>query len=209
MGEAVSGLELGGKGRSRFLSRLSPASGPGLKVSGILEGPLAGAGARGTIDHAIGRTADMLIRSRTSLLVSTPAFLAAFATWGWAQAPSSAPDTTTTGAAIFAAQIRPALVRQCLACHNSSVRKGGLDLSTRQALLRGGDSGPAIELGNAKDSLLYKAITHEQEPGMPYQAAKLSDALIARFADWINTGAPYTEAASSSSASAPVQPAAP
>jgi hypothetical protein len=129
----------------------------------------------------------MPICSRSSLLVSAPVFLVAFASWGWAQSPGTAPDTAQTGTAIFSTQIRPALVRQCLACHNGSVRKGGLDLSTREALLRGGDSGPAIELGNAKDSLLYRAITHEQEPGMPYQAAKLSDALIARFADWINT----------------------
>jgi len=135
----------------------------------------------------------MVIRSKSSLLLSTPAFLVALAARGWAQAPSTAPDTS--GTAVFAAQIRPALVRQCLACHNGSVRKGGLDLSTREALLRGGDSGPAIELGSAKDSLLYRVIAHEQEPGMPYQAAKLPDELIARFADWINAGAPYTEAA--------------
>src|SRR5580704_706648 len=139
----------------------------------------------------------MPICSRSSLLVSAPVFLVAFASWGWAQSPGTAPDTAQTGTAIFSTQIRPALVRQCLACHNGSVRKGGLDLSTREALLRGGDSGPAIELGNAKDSLLYKAITHEQEPGMPYQAAKLPDALIARFADWINAGAPYVEGAPS------------
>src|SRR3984957_185087 len=147
----------------------------------------------------------MLIRLRPSLLVSTSVFLAAFATLGWAQAP----DTTKTDTAIFTTEIRPALVRQCLACHNGSVRKGGLDLSTRQALLRGGDSGPAIELGNAKESLLYKAIAHEQEPAMPYGAEKLPDVLIARFADWINAGAPYDAAGPPSPAnvSAPASPA--
>jgi len=144
----------------------------------------------------------MLIRSRFSLLVSIWGFLAAFA--AWAQAPGAASD-----AAIFTTQIRPALVRQCLACHNDSVRKGGLDLSTREALLRGGDSGPAIELGNAKESLLYKMIAHEQEPRMPYGADKLPDALIAQFAQWINAGAPYATAAPSSPVNMPVQPAAP
>jgi hypothetical protein len=153
----------------------------------------------------------MLIRSRSSLLVFPATFCVAFVasvTGGWAQAPGTATDTSKTDTGIFASQIRPALVRQCLACHNDSVRKGGLDLSTREALLRGGDSGPAIELGNAKDSLLYKAITHEQEPGMPYQAAKLPDALIAGFADWINAGAHYTEGSPSSPAGAPALPAA-
>jgi hypothetical protein len=156
----------------------------------------------------------MLIRSRSSYLLSRSVFLVVSATWGWAQAPSTAPDTTKTGTAIFTGQIRPALVRQCLACHNGSVRKGGLDLSTREGLLRGGDNGPAIELGNAKESLLYRVIAHEQEPGMPYKAEKLPDVLIARFADWINLGAPYSEAAPpseaapSSSAKGPSQPAA-
>ena len=58
-------------------------------------------------------------------------------------------------------------------------------------MLRGGDSGPAIVPGQAKDSLLYKLVAREQEPAMPYKADKLSEQLIARFADWINAGAPF------------------
>jgi hypothetical protein len=147
----------------------------------------------------------MLLRSRCSLVVSTWLSLAACA--ALAQTPDSTSDP-----AIFAAQIRPALVQHCLACHNGSVRKGGLDLSSREALLRGGDSGPAVELGNAKDSVLYRVISHEQEPGMPYKAEKLPDALIARFSEWINAGASYAEpgpssaAAPSSAATTPAQP---
>ena len=51
-------------------------------------------------------------------------------------------------------------------------------------------NGPAILPGNAKDSLLYKLIAHEQEPAMPYKAGKLPDDVIARFAEWIDARRP-------------------
>ena len=85
------------------------------------------------------------------------------------------------------------LEKQCLMCHGAQLRKGELDLSTRESLLRGGASGPAVEPGNAKSSLLYKLVSHGQEPGMPYKAGRLPDEVIARFAEWINAGAPYGE----------------
>jgi mono/diheme cytochrome c family protein len=102
----------------------------------------------------------------------------------WAQMPDDA------GPALYP-QIQPVLQKQCLACHNPQLRKGGLDLSSREALLHGGDSGPGIVPGNAKESLLYKLIAREQEPAMPYRGTKLPDAVVAQFAAWINIGAPY------------------
>ena len=72
------------------------------------------------------------------------------------------------------------LDKQCLPCHSGQLRKGGLDLSSREALLRGGDSGAAITAGNARESLLYKLVAHERQPAMPYKAAKLPDEVIAR-----------------------------
>jgi mono/diheme cytochrome c family protein len=92
---------------------------------------------------------------------------------------------------LFTAQIHPTLTARCLPCHNSQMKKGSLDLSTREAMLRGGDSGPAVMPGKALDSELYKRLRHESQPGMPYQSAKLSDELIAKFKDWIDGGAPY------------------
>lgn len=98
---------------------------------------------------------------------------------------------------LYLHDIQPVLQKQCLVCHSGESHKGGLDLSSRETLLRGGDSGPAIIPGNAKESLLYKLIAHEQQPAMPYKGGKLPDPVVARFADWINAGAPYGPAAPS------------
>ncbi len=95
----------------------------------------------------------------------------------------------------YALQIKPALEKYCVVCHDGQSRKSGLDVTSREALLRGGANGPAISPGNAKNSLLYKLIAHEQEPGMPYKTGKLPDDVIGKFAEWINAGAPYGESA--------------
>src|SRR3989442_1719504 len=88
-------------------------------------------------------------------------------------------------------QIPPLLQKNCLMCHGEKVKQGGLDLSSRNALLRGGDNGPVIQPGDATSSLLYKLVAHQREPGMPYKTEKLPDPVIAQFADWINTAARY------------------
>ena len=43
--------------------------------------------------------------------------------------------------------VLPILTKQCLGCHGGLRQKGGLDLRTVPLMLKGGDSGPAIEPG--------------------------------------------------------------
>jgi mono/diheme cytochrome c family protein len=100
--------------------------------------------------------------------------------------PAAGNDSVPSG--LSGAQI---LERYCRSCHNSSLKQGKLDLTTREALLQGGQSGPAIVVGNAKASLLLQLVSHEQEPGMPYKADKLPDELTARISAWIDAGAPF------------------
>jgi SAM-dependent methyltransferase len=59
---------------------------------------------------------------------------------------------------LFEKKIRPVLHSTCLPCHGADKTKGGLRLDSRDALLRGGDSGPAIKIGDPSSSLLLKAI---------------------------------------------------
>ena len=92
--------------------------------------------------------------------------------------------------ALFA-EVRPVLESNCLPCHGGKSTRGGLDLSTREALLRGGDDGPVVVAGQSRQSVLYKRIRHEVQPGMPFQRPKLSGTVIARIAQWIDDGAPY------------------
>src|SRR5262249_54529591 len=69
--------------------------------------------------------------------------------------------------------------------------RADLDLATREGLLKGGDNGPAVVPYRAKQSRLYKLITHQQEPHMPAKEAKLPEAQLAQIAAWIDLGAPY------------------
>jgi hypothetical protein len=72
----------------------------------------------------------------------------------------------------------------CVRCHQASNAKGGLDLSTREGWLRGGDSG-------ADPALLLRLVRHEADPKMPHKAPRLADAKVEALAEWIRGGAPY------------------
>ncbi len=82
------------------------------------------------------------------------------------------------------------LARNCLECHNSSDRKGGLDLSRRERALRGGDSGIVLKPGDPDDSLLVKRVDSGEMP--PEDRTKLSahDSKLLR--DWIKAGAKWS-----------------
>src|SRR5262245_57467319 len=57
----------------------------------------------------------------------------------------------------FETRIRPVLVNNCFACHTNS-QLGGLRLDSREAMLKGGKSGPALVPGQPDDSRLIRAI---------------------------------------------------
>lgn len=110
------------------------------------------------------------------------------------------------GPELFNKQVRPLLEKSCFPCHGGLFKKSGLDLSTRESLMRGGDSGPVVVEGSASQSLLLKLISHRQEPAMPYKSPKLPDDAIARIAEWIDAGAPYTAPLQKAAVAVPVQP---
>ncbi|MBI3854369.1 MAG: PSD1 domain-containing protein [Planctomycetes bacterium] len=81
---------------------------------------------------------------------------------------------------------------RCLECHHKASPKGGLDLSTRAALLRGGETGPAIAGADPDKSLLWLLAARKQKPFMPHKRDKLPDAELRLLADWIRAGTPYS-----------------
>jgi hypothetical protein len=101
------------------------------------------------------------------------------------------PAKMARGLAIFKQQVRPVLVRRCVRCHGGKRTESDFDLTDRDRLLRGGESGPAVIPGKGKDSLLYKLISHSKEPTMPDDGDKLPAPAIAHIAAWIDNGAPY------------------
>jgi hypothetical protein len=95
---------------------------------------------------------------------------------------------------VFEKRIRPALVRSCIPCHGPDKVKAGLRLDSRAALLRGGDSGPAVKVGDPDASLLLKAVRQlDPDLSMPPKKAgpKLPEDLIRDFEAWIRSGAVY------------------
>ncbi|MFM7563955.1 MAG: DUF1549 domain-containing protein, partial [Planctomycetota bacterium] len=89
--------------------------------------------------------------------------------------------------AFFESRIRPLLTEHCLSCHGGEKTKGGLSLDSRDGWLKGGDSGPAIVPGKPEESLLLKAVRHE-ELEMPPEK-QLSSREIADLEEWIRSGA--------------------
>src|SRR5687768_10257431 len=71
--------------------------------------------------------------------------------------------------------VLPVFRNACLNCHNPDKKKAGLDLSSYAATLAGSTSGKVIEPGDADGSLLYRLVTHAEEPTMPPKGDKLSD----------------------------------
>src|SRR6266567_4427641 len=88
----------------------------------------------------------------------------------------------------FESRIRPVLVQQCFVCHTNS-KMGGLRLDSRDDIVKGGKSGPAIVAGEPEKSLMISAIKHNGELKMPKGAAKLTDGQISDFTNWVKDGA--------------------
>jgi len=105
---------------------------------------------------------------------------------------ANVPPGTGRDAEFFEKEIRPILADNCAKCHGDSKQKGGLRLDSREALLQGGDSGPAIVPGDAEKSLLIEAIHQVGDFSMPPKS-RLSDAEINRVSEWIQRGAPWSD----------------
>lgn len=132
------------------------------------------------------------------------AFLLALTMWmlaaGSVPAPAQAPPPTddpehaakmARGLGLFKEKVRGVLVDKCLKCHGGNETEAGFDLSDRDRLLKGGDSGPAVLPGRGADSLMVKLLRHAKEPHMPKGGARLADETIQSIIAWIDTGAPY------------------
>jgi len=91
----------------------------------------------------------------------------------------------------FEAKIRPVLAGTCFRCHGDSKTGGALRVDSREALLKGGESGPALTPGKPDDSLLIRAIQRRDDvSAMPPEKDKALRAdQVADFVTWIKSGA--------------------
>jgi cytochrome c553 len=93
----------------------------------------------------------------------------------------------------FEKVIRPLLVEKCVSCHGEKKQKGDLRLDSLAAMLKGGESGPAVVPGKPEQSLLVTAVRHNESLKMPPKE-KLPAADIAALATWVKAGATWPDA---------------
>ncbi len=91
--------------------------------------------------------------------------------------------------AFFETKIRPVLVEHCYECHSAHAEtlQGGLRLDSRQAIRKGGESGPAVVPGDTEQSLILDALRYDTFE-MPPQG-KLPSRVAEDFRAWIQNGA--------------------
>ena len=88
----------------------------------------------------------------------------------------------------FESRVRPVLAANCYDCHGGA-KTSGLDLRTRDGMLRGGSRGPALVPGDAEASRLYRYVAGLEKPSMP-PGDPLSGGEVAALKAWIAEGAP-------------------
>ncbi|MDZ4685096.1 MAG: c-type cytochrome domain-containing protein, partial [Planctomycetaceae bacterium] len=91
----------------------------------------------------------------------------------------------------FEKRVRPVLVERCQKCHDAKQHKGGLRLDSRAAVMRGGDTGPAIVAGDPKSSLLIEAVNYDPDGYQMPPTGKLPYDAIAALTEWVRQGAPW------------------
>jgi hypothetical protein len=110
-------------------------------------------------------------------------------------ATTLAADAKTEHADFFEKRVRPVLVEQCYKCHSakSEKLKGGLLLDSREAMLKGGDTGPALAPGDLDKSLIIEAVRWQNKDlQMPPKNA-LDPSQVRDIETWVRDGAEWPD----------------
>ncbi|MHC5540320.1 DUF1549 domain-containing protein, partial [Singulisphaera rosea] len=112
-----------------------------------------------------------------------------------AEPPAKAPGPAVSekDAEFFESKVRPVLVESCVKCHGSTRQGSGLRLDSREAMMEGGESGPALVPGDPDKSLLVRAIRYSHDDVKMPPKAKLPDLAIGTLETWVKHGAPWPE----------------
>ena len=101
-----------------------------------------------------------------------------------ALAAGPAPDSPD----FFESRIRPVLANNCFTCHAASAL-GGLRVDSREGILKGGKSGPAMISGDPEKSLLIEAVRQTNPKLKMPMGGKLKDQEIQDLTAWVKAGA--------------------
>jgi hypothetical protein len=124
-----------------------------------------------------------------------------------ARGPAAAP---VAGPVDFDRDVQPILAVSCVRCHDAATTDGDLRLDTRQGLLAGGASGPAVVPGDGKSSRLYqRLVLADPRKRMPRKEDPLAAEQIETLRRWIDEGAPWPDGTRVAEAAAPPRAARP
>ena len=91
----------------------------------------------------------------------------------------------------------PVLLLRCAACHGRQQQDGGLDLRSRESMLKGGESGPVLVPGDPENSLILKRLVAEEMPPrkrlIEASVKPMEEDEIKLLTAWIEAGAPEVE----------------
>jgi hypothetical protein len=89
----------------------------------------------------------------------------------------------------FDMEIHPLLAERCFQCHGGGMSRGGLQMNSREELLAGGDSGPAVVEGKSDESYLIRLVSgHDPDLLMPPKGAALTPEEVGILRAWIDQG---------------------
>ena len=94
----------------------------------------------------------------------------------------------------FESRVRPILVDQCIKCHGPKKQSSSLRLDSREAVIKGGDSGPSLVPAKPDESLIVQAVAHTHEELKMPPSGKLPEASVAIIRQWVALGAPWSAA---------------
>lgn len=99
-----------------------------------------------------------------------------------------------THAVDFPKEIKPILEASCTKCHGRGKSKGDFRIDTRETLLKGGDSGPAVVIGKSRESLLIELVAGvDPNNVMPQKGSKLTSEQVGLLRAWIDQGLRWEE----------------
>jgi len=94
----------------------------------------------------------------------------------------------------FVKEIKPIFEASCIKCHGRGRTKGDLSIESRETLIKGGESGPAIIPGKSEESHLIELVAGlDPDSVMPQKGKRLTPEQIGLLRAWIDQGAQWSE----------------
>ena len=94
----------------------------------------------------------------------------------------------------FVKDIKPLIEASCIKCHAKGKDSGGFSLETRGTFLKGGDTGPAVELGHGTKSLMVELVAGaDPDNVMPQRGKRWTPEQVGLLRAWIDQGAKWPD----------------